>query len=100
MTSQARESLPPPLLQNRACQFPGTRLLNSLVLVMHTFDGLPPSFRHGSVGAAVASCDRHLSHLELSGGCGQLLAGLLPCSIARILDIVLVVSSRALRLVL
>jgi hypothetical protein len=70
------------------------------VLVMHTFDGLPPSFRHGRVGAAVASCDSHLSRLGLLGGCGRLRANLLPCSSVRILDIFLVVSSRALRLVL
>ena len=32
----SRTSLPYPLLQNRACQFPGTRLLNHRVLVSHT----------------------------------------------------------------
>ena len=70
------------------------------MLVTHTFDGLPPSFRHGSVGAAVASCDSHLSRLGLLEGGGRLLANPLPCSIVRILDIFLVVSSRALQLVL
>jgi hypothetical protein len=35
-----RGSLPPPLFQNRACQFPGTRLLSDMPLVMGTRAGL------------------------------------------------------------
>ena len=35
----SRTSLPYPLLQNRACQFSGTRLLNHRVLVLHTIRG-------------------------------------------------------------
>ena len=36
----ARGSLPPSLFQNRACRFPGTRLLSDTPLVMGTLVGL------------------------------------------------------------
>jgi hypothetical protein len=64
-----------------------------------TVDGPQPSFHHGSVCAAVASWHKHLSRLVLLGGCGRLPAGLLPCSIARIFDISLVVFAGVLLLV-
>jgi len=45
----SRTSLPYPLLQNRACQFAGTRLLNHRVLVMHTMSCWQTALTHGSV---------------------------------------------------
>ncbi|WP_146141089.1 hypothetical protein [Stenomitos frigidus] len=45
----SRTSLPYPLLQNRACQFSGTRLLNHQVLVLHTMSCWHIALTHGSV---------------------------------------------------
>gem|GEM_PF-3971501 len=45
----SRTSLPYPLLQNRACQFSGTRLLNHRVLVLHTISCWHTALTNGSV---------------------------------------------------
>ena len=45
----SRTSLPYPLLQNRACQFAGTRLLNNRVLVLHTKGLWQTTLTRGSI---------------------------------------------------
>jgi hypothetical protein len=48
-TQSSRTSLPYPLLQNRACQVTGTRLLTNRVLVLHTLSCWQIALTKGSV---------------------------------------------------
>ncbi len=47
--AEGRAAMSYPLLQNRACQFPGTRLLNHRVLVLHTISRGQNALTPGSV---------------------------------------------------